>query len=99
MMGDDDDLYLLATDAGYGFLVEARRPPDAATAPARRCSTSRRARKVLPPLRVLNPDTELLAAATDAGRLLIFPLNELPLLPSGKGVKILNLPAKGEPSP
>ena len=53
--------------------------------------------KVLPPIRVTNPDAELLAAASDAGRLLIFPLKDLPLLPRGKGVKILSCATKGEP--
>jgi topoisomerase-4 subunit A len=52
--------------------------------------------KVLPPIRVTNADVELLAAASDAGRLLIFPLGDLPLLPRGKGVKILSLATKGE---
>jgi topoisomerase-4 subunit A len=50
--------------------------------------------RVLPPIRVINPDTQLLAAATDSGRLLIFPMEEMPLLPRGKGVKILNLQEK-----
>jgi topoisomerase-4 subunit A len=53
--------------------------------------------KVLPPLRVLNPEAELLAAASNGGRLLIFPIKDLPQLPRGKGVKILSLSAKGDP--
>src|SRR5690606_27389127 len=39
-------------------------------------------------------DTQWIAAASSDGRLLIFPLEELPELPRGKGVKILSLPAK-----
>ena len=37
---------------------------------------------------------QLLAVATDAGNLLLFPLAELPQMPRGKGVKLLNIPAK-----
>ena len=46
------------------------------------------------PQRVNNLETDRIAAATDTGRLLIFPLQDLPLLPRGKGVKILNLQEK-----
>ena len=49
----------------------------------------------LPPLRVGKPSgEELIAVATDAGNLLLFPLAELPQMPRGKGVKLLNIPAK-----
>jgi topoisomerase-4 subunit A len=36
----------------------------------------------------------LLAAATDAGRLLVFPLDDLPRLSRGKGNKVLDVPKK-----
>jgi topoisomerase-4 subunit A len=49
----------------------------------------------LPPFRVGKPaGDELLAVATDSGNLLLFPLAELPQMPRGKGVKLLNIPAK-----
>jgi topoisomerase-4 subunit A len=52
--------------------------------------------KVLAPVRVEDADNDWLAAATDSGRLLIFPVGDLPLLSKGKGVKIISLPSKGE---
>jgi topoisomerase-4 subunit A len=96
MLGGDDDLYLMATSAGYGFLaklgdLQTRQKAGKAVV------TVPEGAKVLMPLRVNNPKAELLAAASDGGRLLVFLVNELPQLPRGKGVKILNLSSKGEP--
>jgi topoisomerase IV subunit A len=53
------------------------------------------ARVLLPQLvaPISDAESDLVAAATDSGRLLVFPLSELPLLPRGKGVKILNVHA------
>jgi topoisomerase-4 subunit A len=93
MTGPEEDLYLLASGAGYGFVVKL----------GELHSRNRAGKAVLNvpsgsvplvPQKVNNLETDLLAAATDGGRLLIFPLNELPLLPKGKGVKIVSLPAK-----
>ncbi|HBL29202.1 MAG TPA: DNA topoisomerase IV subunit A [Acidobacteria bacterium] len=91
MIGADDDLYLLSTSAGYGFLVMLGDLQTRQRAGKAVLNVSEGA-KVLPPQRVLNADTQLLAAATDSGRLLVFPMEEMPLMPRGKGVKILNLP-------
>ena len=96
MIGGDEDLYLMATSAGYGFLAKLGDLQTRQKA-GKAVITVPDGAKVLPPIRVLNPDAELLAAASDAGHLLIFPIKDLPLLPRGKGVKILTLPAKGEP--
>src|SRR5947199_3528391 len=96
MIGGDDDLYLMATSAGYGFLARLGDLETRQRAGKAVISVPEGA-KVLPPIRVTNPGTELLAAASDAGRLLIFPIKDLPLLPRGKGVKILSLATKGGP--
>jgi topoisomerase IV subunit A len=49
---------------------------------------------LLPPARILDPAGERLALATAEGRLLIFPLTELPEMAKGKGNKLVTL--KGE---
>ncbi len=96
LIGNDEDLYLMATTAGYGFLAKLGDLQTRQKA-GKAVITVPDGAKVLPPIRVLNPDAELLAAASDAGRLLIFPIKDLPQLPRGKGVKILSFPAaKGE---
>ena len=96
MIGGDEDLYLLATNAGYGFIAKLGDLQTRQRA-GKAVVTVPEGAKVLPPIRVRDLETELLAAASDAGRLLIFPIKDLPLLPRGKGVKILTLSSKGEP--
>ncbi len=95
MLGGDDDLYLMATSAGYGFLAKLGDLQTRQKA-GKAVITVPDGAKVLTPLRVASPDAELLAAASDAGHLLIFPIGDLPVLPRGKGVKILSLTSKGE---
>jgi topoisomerase IV subunit A len=95
MIGNDDDLYLMATSTGYGFIaklgdLQARNRAGKAV-----ISVGPDA-KVLPPIRIYSLENSRLAAATDGGRLLVFPLKDLPLLPKGKGVKIISLPSKGD---
>ena len=90
----DEDLVLLASDAGYGFLAPFGELQTRHTAGKVAMTLSKGARP-LPPLRVGKPaGDELLAVATDSGNLLLFPLAELPQMPRGKGVKLLNIPAK-----
>ena len=96
LMGSDEDLYLFATTAGYGFIAKLGDLQSRQRA-GKAVVTVPEGAKVLVPLRVLNLETDLLAAATDSGRLLLFPLSDLPVMPKGKGVQILGLPkGKGE---
>ena len=82
---------ILASSAGHGFvarledLVSRNKAGKVALNPAGGAH-------VLPPIPVGNPATDLLAAVTTAGRLLVFPVSELPELARGKGNKILNIP-------
>ena len=91
MIGSSDDLYLLSTDAGYGFVA----PLEEMMTRNKSGKAVLRARDVgvLPPQRVLDHEDDWIAAVTSAGRLLIFPLAEMPVLAKGKGVKIINVPA------
>jgi topoisomerase IV subunit A len=92
MMGEPEDLWLLASDAGYGFTVRLKE-----------LITDRRAGKsvltvpegslVLPPAPVLDANS-LVAVATNEGRLLVFKVADVPELPKGKGNKLFNVPAK-----
>jgi topoisomerase-4 subunit A len=90
MIGSSDDLYLLSTDAGYGFVA----PLEEMVTRNKAGKAVLRARDVgvLPPQRVLDHEDDWIAALTTAGRLLIFPLAEMPILAKGKGVKIINIP-------
>ncbi|MDH5409575.1 MAG: DNA topoisomerase IV subunit A, partial [Gammaproteobacteria bacterium] len=90
--GDPDQLCLLSTDHGYGFIAKLedmitrnkkgktvlKVPPGA---------------KVLPPVLVEDMENHWVAASTSEGHLLIHHIDELPQLPRGKGVKIINIPS------
>jgi topoisomerase IV subunit A len=91
LMGSDEDLYLMTTSAGYGFIVKLGDLQSRQRA-GKAVVTVPEGARVLPPVRVTSLETDLLAAATDSGRLLLFPLIELPVMPKGKGVQILSLP-------
>lgn len=93
IMGDPDDLYILASDAGYGFVVALKELYTRQKAGKVVLTLPERAR-VLPPVAVKDPSTEVLAVASSTGRLLLFPLEQLPSLPRGKGYKLLGIPAE-----
>ena len=92
-LGADDDRLLLATNAGYGFVA---RLADLHTSykAGKAMVTVPSGAEPLPPEPVADPEHDLIAAATSAGYLLVFPLAELPELAKGKGNKILNIPKK-----
>lgn len=92
MMGDGESHFILATDGGYGFAapladLHARNKAGKAvlSVPA--------GAAVLPPVPVTHFETDLLAAATNTGRLLVFPVRDLPVLAKGKGNKIFSIPS------
>jgi topoisomerase-4 subunit A len=49
--------------------------------------------QVLPPQLINSPEQVQLAAVSNDGRLLVFPVTELPELAKGKGNKIMNIPS------
>jgi topoisomerase-4 subunit A len=92
MIGEPEDLWLLASDAGYGF-----------TARLKDLISDRRAGKtvlnvpdnahVLVPAPVLSADS-LVAVVSSEGKLLAFPVGEVPEMPRGKGNKLYDIPPK-----
>jgi topoisomerase-4 subunit A len=92
LIGNPEDLYLVATDAGYGFVLTLEDLVSRNRAGKAVLSLPEGAR-VLPPQRVRDAETELVAVVTSGGRLLLHGVGELPRLSKGKGVKIVNIPA------
>jgi len=86
----DEDTFLLASSAGFGFVTKYGDLYTKNKAGKAAISLSKGA-KVLQPLRVADPENEWLAVATNTGYLLVFSIAELPLLPKGKGVKLINI--------
>ena len=92
MIGEPQDRYVIASDSGYGFVVKLEE-----------LHSRNRAGKavlkvpdgsgVLAPSAVTTDDAVLCAVSND-GKLLVFPVKELPELPRGKGNKIFGLSSK-----
>lgn len=93
LLGNPEDLYLLATDAGYGFIC-AFEDMASRNKAGKLVLTVPEGARVWSPLPVANLETERLAAVSSGGRLLLFPLHELPRLSKGKGNKMLDLPGE-----
>ena len=93
MIGDNDQKYVLASDAGYGFVAKLE---DLVT----RNKAGKAILRVPPGGKAVVPapvpaDTEcLIAAVSSIGRLLMFEMDDLPELAKGKGNKLLNIPGK-----
>jgi topoisomerase-4 subunit A len=91
MIGTNEQKYLLASDAGYGFVASLgdlvsrnkagksilRVPPGG---------------KAVVPAAVPTDSECLIAAVSSIGRLLLFEMDELPELAKGKGNKLINIP-------
>jgi topoisomerase-4 subunit A len=92
IMGEPEDLWLLASDAGYGFTVRLKE-----------LITDRRAGKtvlnvpenshVLPPAFVPSPDSLVLTVSSE-GKMLAFKVSDVPEMPKGKGNKLYDIPTK-----
>lgn len=91
MMGSDEQQFLFNSDAGYGFLVKFKDLISKNKNGKAVLKLPKHA-KVLPPSRVPEGDDVLIAAISNQGRMLCFPLKELPELAKGKGNKIINIP-------
>ena len=91
LSGNPEDWYVLASHYGYGFRVQLKE-----------LSSKNKAGKLLitlpPGAKVLKPapihdESDLMAVVTLQGRLLIFPVADLPALARGKGNKLIQIPS------
>jgi topoisomerase-4 subunit A len=92
IMGEPEDLWLLASDAGYGFTVRLKE-----------LITDRRAGKtvlnvpenshVLAPAFVPSADSLVLVVNSE-GKMLGFKVSDVPEMPKGKGNKLFDIPSK-----
>jgi topoisomerase IV subunit A len=92
LMGPENQAVLLASDAGYGFVARLEDLASKNKA-GKALLTLPEGALVLPPQLLANPAQALLAAVSNDGRLLVFPVTDLPELARGKGNKIMNIPA------
>jgi topoisomerase-4 subunit A len=90
MIGDAEDRYVVGSEAGYGFVAKLGE-----------LQTDRKAGKTFISVpegskafnagRSGDPSKDRLAVVTHEGRLLLFPLSELPEMAKGKGNKLINV--------
>jgi topoisomerase-4 subunit A len=93
MIGDNTQKYLLASDAGYGFIATLEELVSRNKAGKAVLRVPSGGKAVVPA--PIPGDTEcLIAAVSSIGRLLMFEMEELPELAKGKGNKLLNIPGK-----
>ncbi|MGQ9831806.1 MAG: DNA topoisomerase IV subunit A [Thermochromatium sp.] len=93
VLGDSAEArYLLASDAGYGFIVRFEELITKIRA-GKAVLTVPEGAQLLDPVRIVSIEGASVAAVTTAGRLLLFPLAELPEMARGKGNKIIGLSA------
>ncbi len=94
IVGHNKDQYLVASEAGYGFIAQyedmlsknksgkalLNKPDD---------------KKLFSPVKVQDIVEDWVIAVSNEGRLLVFPVADLPVMSKGKGNKIINLGTGG----
>ncbi len=93
LLSDEDQCYLLASDAGYGFICANKDMVSRNKAGKALLSLPANA-KVLLPQRVDKSKAQSILAITNEGRMLLFSLDALPQLSKGKGNKIIGIPGE-----
>ena len=93
LIGEPEERWVLASSAGYGFVVKledlhSRNRAGKAVLKVPEGSS------VIAPVPVPAVDGALVAAVNSDGRLLTFPVSDLPELPRGKGNKIFGISSK-----
>jgi topoisomerase-4 subunit A len=98
LIGEPEDLWLLVTDAGYGFTVRLKELHSRNRSGKAVLKLTEGA-LLLPPLpvpleggRVAND--AWVALVNSEGRLLLFPASEVPELPRGKGNRLFGIPTR-----
>lgn len=92
LLGEPEQLYVLASDAGYGFIVKLADLIGKNRAGKLVLSLPKGSKTVQPNL-VSDIEKEFLAVVSNTGHLLIFALKELPQLAKGKGNKMISIPS------
>lgn len=92
VMGQDEQQYLMVSDAGYGFVGKFSDMISKNKAGKAYLSLPTSA-NAMAPQPVNNLQSDWCMAISNEGRMLMFPLRDLPSLGKGKGNKIINIPS------
>lgn len=88
---ENEQMVLLSNSAGYGFVTRFDNLLAKNKAGKALFNLPDKA-QLLPPLVIDNKQPQQLAVAAGDGRLLVFPISEVPELNKGKGVRLINIP-------
>lgn len=91
VIAEEKRRFLMASDAGYGFVVDAK-DMLASKKAGKALLTVPKGCEVLPPRSVPEGEALKVAVVTTEGRLLVFMLEQLPELSKGKGNKMIDIP-------
>ena len=92
VMGENDQLWLIGSDAGYGFVCKGSDLLSKNRSGKALVSLPQNS-EVMTPQTINDLDSDEIMAITNQGRMLLFPIKDLPQLGKGKGNKIINIPA------
>lgn len=93
MIGEPADRWLFASSAGYGFVAKLEDLVSRNKAGKAVLRVPAGGRAVVP-AKIPDGRECLVAAVSSIGRLVLFELDELPELAKGKGIKLINIPAR-----
>ena len=92
LMGSHDEYFVMASDAGYGFVIKFADLLSRNKA-GKAILTLPKGASVLPPARIVDPESDRIVAISNEGRMLVFAVSELPMMARGKGNKIIGIPS------
>ena len=93
MMGEQDNYFLIASSAGYGFVCKLEDMITRKRA-GKTVLTVPKGATALAPVKIRDIERDRIVAVGSAGHMLVIPVRELPILPRGKGKKIINIPGR-----
>ena len=92
LIDEDKAFYLVASDAGYGFVTTFGDMVSRNKA-GKTTLTLPKFTRVMTPVKVEDVENQLVVAISNEGRMLVFPLKDLPVMTRGKGNKLISIPA------
>jgi topoisomerase-4 subunit A len=93
LIGEPSDRWVVASDVGYGFVVKLEELHSRNRA-GKAVLKVPEGSGVLTPAPLPSSEEALLCAVSSEGKMLVFPVKDLPELPRGKGNKIFGLSSK-----
>ncbi len=92
LMAKDEQYYLLSSDAGYGFVCQFK-DLVSRNKNGKAILSLPTGAKVMPPVAVQDTAAAQVIVVSNEGRMLVFPIADLPQLAKGKGNKMISIPA------